>query len=174
MKNLKKQQHRLNRQITHQTVRVITEDAGQKTSVVMSIDEALKLADANSVDLVEITPNANPPVCRLIEYGKLLYEQKKRDKENQKKVHNQEVKELRLTPHTDEHDFEFKLKHAEAWLRKGDKVKATVFFKGREIMFQDQGKVLLLKLADTLRDISKAESLPILLGKKMTITLAPK
>lgn len=170
MKNLKKQLHRLNREITHQTVRVISEENGQKTSVVMSIADAIQLAENQDVDLVEITPNANPPVCQLIEYGKLLYEQKKR----KKKVHHQEVKELRLTPHTDEHDFEFKLKHAEAWLIRGDKVKATVFFKGREIMFQDQGKVLLLRLADSLRDIAKAESLPVLLGKKMMITLSPK
>ncbi len=140
----------------------------------MSINDALALAESKDVDLVEITPTATPPVCRLIQYGKFLYIQKKKEKENAKKSHNQEVKELRLTPHTDIHDFDFKLKHAETWLKQGDKVKATVFFKGREIVYKDQGIVLLLKLADTLKDIAKAESLPVLLGKKMTITLAPK
>jgi translation initiation factor IF-3 len=155
-------------------VRVISDENGQRLSTVMSINEALQLADSLAVDLVEVTPNANPPICRVVEYGKFLYELKKKEKENSKKSQQQEVKELRLTPHTDEHDFEFKLKHAEAWLKKGDKVKATVFFKGREIVYQDQGRVLLLKLADTLKDISKAESLPILMGKRMSITISPK
>ncbi len=153
---MRRHKHRLNDQITHPMVRVVTDDEnGQKSSEIMSINDALALAESKDVDLVEITPTATPPVCRLIQYGKFLYIQKKKEKENAKKSHNQEVKELRLTPHT-------------------DKVKATVFFKGREIVYKDQGIVLLLKLADTLKDIAKAESLPVLLGKKMTITLAPK
>jgi translation initiation factor IF-3 len=155
-------------------VRVVIEEDGQKTSDVMSITEALSIAQTKGLDLVEINPNSNPPICKIVEYGKLLYEMKKKEKENSKKSSNQVLKELRLTPHTDDHDFEFKLKNTEAWLKKGNKVRATVFFKGREIAYKNQGELLLLKLADALRDISKAESLPVLLGKKMSITLAPK
>jgi translation initiation factor IF-3 len=155
-------------------VRVVIEENGQKTSDVMSLNEALRIAHSRGEDLVEINPNSDPPICKIIEYSKLLYEMKKKEKDNAKKSHNQVLKELRLTPQTDDHDFAFKLRHSEEWLKKGNRVRATVFFKGREIIYKSQGELLLLRLADALKDISKAESLPVLLGKKMSITLAPK
>src|ERR1035437_4804769 len=169
---MKKQLHKLNRQITHETVRVVIDENGQKTSDVMSIKEALQLAESKSMDLVEINSTSNPPLCRIVEYTKLIYEQKKKKKENAKKIRQQETKELRVTPQTDTHDFDFKVKHAESWLIKGDKVRATVFFKGRQNLYRDQGELLLVRLADALKEISKAESLPTLLGNKMSITLA--
>ncbi|SFE95421.1 translation initiation factor IF-3 [Thermophagus xiamenensis] len=136
--------------------------------------EALKLADEMELDLVEISPNADPPVCRIIDYQKFLYQQKKRQKEQKQKLAQVTVKEVRFGPNTDDHDYNFKLKHAEKFLRDGDKVKAYVFFKGRSILFKDKGEILLLRLAQDLEEVGKVEQLPRLEGKRMTMFLAPK
>ncbi len=126
------------------------------------------------LDLVEISPNADPPVCRIIDYQKFLYQQKKRQKEQKQKLAQVTVKEVRFGPNTDDHDYNFKLKHAEKFLRDGDKVKAYVFFKGRSILFKDKGEILLLRLAQDLEEVGKVEQLPRLEGKRMTMFLAPK
>ena len=132
------------------------------------------MAREQGVDLVEISPNANPPVCRLIDYSKFLYQQKKRQKEMKAKQVKVEVKEIRFGPQTDEHDYQFKLKHAREFLEEGNKVRAYVFFRGRSILFKEQGEVLLLRFANDLEEIGKVESMPSLEGKKMFIYLAPK
>lgn len=126
------------------------------------------------LDLVEISPNANPPVCKVVDYQKFLYQQKKHDKELKAKTVKTEVKEIRFGPQTDTHDYEFKLKHARDFLSKGCKVKAFVFFKGRSILFKDQGQILLLRFANDLEDIAKVDSLPKLEGKRMIIMLSAK
>lgn len=126
------------------------------------------------LDLVEISPNANPPVCKIIDYKKFLYDQKKKQKEIKAKAVKVVVKEIRFGPNTDDHDFEFKLKHAEKFITEGSKVKAFVFFKGRTIVFKDRGEILLLKMAQALEEIATVESLPKLEGKKMIMMLAPK
>ena len=170
----KKQQHRINEQIRVHDVRIVGEDI---ESTVMTTREALRLADEKGVDLVEISPNAQPPVCRLIDYSKFLYQQKKKAKELKAKQVKVEVKEIRFGPQTgdaDEHDFQFKLKHAQEFLNDGNKVKAYVFFKGRSIVFKEQGEVLLLRFANDLEDLAKVESMPSLEGKKMFLTLSPK
>jgi len=126
------------------------------------------------LDLVEISPKADPPVCKIIDYNKFLYEQKKRQKELKQKQSKVVVKEIRFGPNTDEHDFNFKLKHAQKFLEEGAKVKAYVFFKGRSILFKEKGEILLLKLAQELQDIATVEQLPKLEGKRMIMFLAPK
>lgn len=126
------------------------------------------------LDLVEISPNAKPPVCKIIDYNKFLYKKKKRQKELKAKTHKVVVKEIRFGPHTDDHDFNFKLKHAEKFLKEGYKVKAFVFFKGRSILFKEQGEILLLRLAQELEELGKVEQLPRLEGKRMTIFITPK
>jgi translation initiation factor IF-3 len=140
----------------------------------MSLDEALKLADEMELDLVEISPNANPPVCKIVDYQKFLYQQKKKQKEIKAKSTKIVVKEIRFGPNTDEHDFNFKLKHAIKFLEEGAKVKAYVFFKGRSILFKEQGEVILLKLAQELDEIGKVEQMPKLEGKRMIMFIAPK
>jgi translation initiation factor IF-3 len=140
----------------------------------MSLDEALKLADEMELDLVEISPNANPPVCKIVDYQKFLYQQKKKQKEIKAKSTKIIVKEIRFGPNTDEHDFNFKLKHAIKFLEEGAKVKAYVFFKGRSILFKEQGEVILLKLAQELDEIGKVEQMPKLEGKRMIMFIAPK
>lgn len=134
----------------------------------------MKLADEMELDLVEISPTANPPVCKIIDYQKFLYQQKKREKEIKAKQVKIEVKEIRFGPQTDEHDYEFKLRHAEEFIKDGNKVKAYVFFKGRSILFKEQGEVLLLRLANDLEEIAKVDSMPLLEGKRMIIMLSPK
>lgn len=134
----------------------------------------MRLADEMELDLVEISPNANPPVCKIVDYQKFLYQQKKREKEIKAKQVKIEVKEIRFGPQTDEHDYNFKLKHAEEFIKDGNKVRAYVFFKGRSILFKEQGEVLLLRLATDLEEIAKVDSLPTLEGKKMIIMLSPK
>jgi translation initiation factor IF-3 len=134
----------------------------------------LALAQGLEVDLVEIAPNAEPPVCRLVDYGKFLYEQKKKQKEMKAKSSKVVVKEIRFGPQTDDHDFNFKLKHATRFLEEGSKVKAYVFFRGRSIVYKEQGEVLLLKFANELENVGKVEQLPQMDGKKMQIMLAPK
>lgn len=132
------------------------------------------MADEMELDLVEITPNADPPVCRVIDYQKFLYQQKKKQKEIKAKAAKVVVKEIRFGPNTDDHDFNFKLKHAENFLKEGSKVKAYVFFKGRSILFKEQGEILLLRFAQELEELGKVEQLPKLEGKRMIMFLAPK
>ncbi len=126
------------------------------------------------LDLVEISPNADPPVCKVIDYQKFLYQQKKKQKEMKAKAVKVVVKEIRFGPNTDDHDFEFKLRHAEKFLKEGAKVKAYVFFKGRSILFKEQGEILLLRFATELEDLGKVEQMPRLEGKRMTMFIAPK
>ncbi len=126
------------------------------------------------LDLVEISPKASPPVCKILEYKKFLYEQKKREKSLKAKTSKIIIKEIRFGPNTDEHDYEFKKKHAEKFLKEGAKLKAFVFFKGRSIVFKEKGQILLLRLAQDLEELGKVEQMPILEGKKMTIFIAPK
>jgi translation initiation factor IF-3 len=171
MKNDKmKTQYRINEQIRVREVRIVGEDG----STVVPTRQALDMAHDQGVDLVEISPNANPPVCRLIDYSKFLYQQKKRQKEMKAKQVKVEVKEIRFGPQTDEHDYQFKLKHAKEFLEDGNKVRAYVFFRGRSILFKEQGEVLLLRFANDLEDVGKVESMPSLEGKKMFLYLAPK
>ena len=132
------------------------------------------MARQQGVDLVEISPNAQPPVCRIIDYSKFLYQQKKRAKEMKQKQVKQEVKEIRFGPQTDEHDYNFKLKHAKEFLEEGNKVRAYVFFRGRSILFKEQGEVLLLRFANDLEEYGKVDQLPRLDGKKMFLYLSPK
>ena len=166
-----KNQYRVNEQIRAREVRIVGEDV---ESIVMPLNKALALAEEKELDLVEISPNATPPVCRLIEYSKFLYQLKKRAKEQKAKQVKIEVKEIRFGPQTDEHDYNFKLKHAISFLQDGDKVKAYVFFKGRSILFKEQGEVLLLRFANDLEEYGKVDMMPILEGKRMTIMLSPK
>ncbi len=141
---------------------------------VVDLRDALKLADELELDLVEISPKAEPPVCKIIDYSKFLYQQKKKQKEIKAKTVKVVIKEIRFGPNTDEHDFNFKLKHAENFLKEGAKVKAFVFFKGRSILFKEQGEILLLKLATSLEEIGNVEQLPRLEGKRMTMYISPK
>lgn len=139
-----------------------------------NLRDAIDKAKELELDLVEISPQANPPVCKIIDYKKFLYEQKKKQKEIKAKSAKVVIKEIRLGPHTDEHDFNFKLKHAEKFLNDGAKVKVDVFFKGRNIIYKDQGEIQLLKFATALEEIGKVEALPKLEGKRMIMTIAPK
>ena len=166
-----KGQHRINEQIRAKEVRIVGDDI---ESAVYPIAQALKLAEEHDADLVEISPNAVPPVCRIIDYSKFLYQLKKRAKEQKAKHVKVNVKEIRFGPQTDEHDYNFKLKHAIGFLQDGDKVKAYVFFKGRSILFKEQGEVLLLRFANDLEEYAKVEQMPLLEGKRMTISLSPK
>ena len=166
-----KNQYRVNEQIRANEVRIVGDDI---ESVVMPLHKALALAEEKELDLVEISPTANPPVCRLIEYSKFLYQMKKRQKEQKAKQVKIDVKEIRFGPQTDEHDYNFKLKHAISFLQDGDKVKAYVFFKGRSILFKEQGEILLLRFAKDLEEYGKVDSMPVLEGKRMTIMLSAK
>jgi translation initiation factor IF-3 len=141
---------------------------------ICSIDEALKISRNLGLDLVEISPNVDPPVCKVIDYKKFIYDQKKKLKTIQSKAQKVVIKELRFGPNTGEHDFEFKLKHAKSFLQDGAKVKAFVFFRGRTIVFKEQGQILLLKLAQALEDLGIVEDMPKLDGKKMIMIIAPK
>jgi len=141
---------------------------------IFALRDALKLAEELELDLVEISPKAEPPVCKITDYSKFLYQQKKKQKEMKAKTVKVVIKEIRFGPQTDEHDFNFKLRHAENFLKDGAKVKAFVFFKGRSILFKEQGEILLLKLATGLEDIGVVEQLPKLEGKRMTMYISPK
>jgi translation initiation factor IF-3 len=141
---------------------------------VYPLNKALSIAKDLELDLVEISPKASPPVCKILEYKKFLYEQKKRDKALKAKSTKIIVKEIRFGPNTDEHDYEFKKKHAEKFLKEGAKLKAFVFFKGRSIVFKEKGQILLLRLAQDLEEIGKVEQMPLLEGKKMIIFIAPR
>ena len=141
---------------------------------VYPLRKALSLSEEIGLDLVEISPKASPPVCKILEYKKFLYEQKKREKALKAKTSKIVIKEIRFGPNTDEHDYEFKKKHAEKFLKEGAKLKAFVFFKGRSIVFKEKGQILLLRLAQDLEQLGKVEQMPILEGKKMIIFIAPK
>ena len=166
-----KAQYRINEQIRAKEVRIVGDEVEPK---VYPIVQALKLAEEHEADLVEISPNAQPPVCRIIDYSKFLYQLKKRQKEQKAKQVKVNVKEIRFGPQTDDHDYNFKLKHAKGFLEDGDKVKAYVFFKGRSILFKEQGEVLLLRFANDLEDYGRVEQMPLLEGKRMIIVLTPK
>ena len=141
---------------------------------VYTLSKALEIAKEQEVDLVEISPNATPPVCKAMNYKKFVYEQKKREKSLKSKATKVIIKEIRFGPNTDDHDYQFKKKHAEKFLNEGAKLKAFVFFKGRSIIYKDKGEILLLRLAQDLEDIGKVEQMPKLEGKRMTMFIAPK
>lgn len=164
-------QYRINQEIRTKEVRLVGDNVEQG---VYSIQEALRIADQQELDLVEISPNVAPPVCRVVDYQKFIYQQKKHQKEQKAKAVKVVVKEIRFGPQTDDHDYNFKLKHAKGFLEEGAKVKAYVFFRGRSIVFKEQGELLLLRFANDLEDYGKVESMPVLEGKRMTIMLAPK
>ena len=166
-----KELYRINEQIRIPEVRIVGENI---TNGVYPTTKALQMAEDMGLDLVEISPNANPPVCRITDYQKFLYQQKKRQKEQKAKSVKVVVKEIRFGPQTDDHDYNFKLRHARGFLEEGAKVKAYVFFKGRSILFKEQGEILLLRFANDLEDFGKVEQMPLLEGKRMIIMLSPK
>ena len=165
-------EHRINNRIRVPKVRLVGDNI--ENPGVYSIQEAMKMADDQELDLVEISPNADPPVCRILDYQKFLYQQKKKQKEIKAKQVKTVVKEIRFGPQTDDHDYEFKLKHAQKFLEEGSKVKAYVFFRGRSILFKEQGEILLLRFANDLEDIARVEQMPQLEGKRMTMFISPK
>lgn len=168
---VKEDLHNINDNITAPNVRVIADDV---PADVYPIAEAIRMAEERNLDLVEIAPNADPPVCKIIDYSKFLYDQKKKQKELKSKQQKVVVKEIRFGPNTDEHDFEFKLNHARKFLEEGSKVKAYVFFKGRTIVFKERGELLLLKFAKELSELGAVEQLPKLEGKRMIMMINPK
>jgi len=163
--------HKINEHITVPEVRLVIDGEGQR---VCSTSDAIKEAQSRELDLVEISPNAKPPVCKIIDYKKFLYEQKKKQKEIKNKAQKVVIKEIRFGPNTEDHDFQFKLKHAQKFLEEGSKVKAFVFFKGRSILFKDKGEILLLKFAQELEEFGVVESMPKMEGKRMNMFIAPK
>ena len=163
---------RINNEITAPQVRVVSDEI--EGAQVMSIRDALNLADQMELDLIEISPKADPPVCRIADYQKFLYQQKKKAKEIKAKQAKVVIKEIRFGPQTDDHDYNFKLRHAQNFLQEGAKVKAYVFFRGRSIVFSEQGQILLLRFATDLEEYGKVEMMPKLEGKRMTMMLAPK
>jgi len=165
------QEHRTNQMIRVPEVRLVGDNIEPG---IFTAADALKMAQEQQLDLVEISPGANPPVCKIIDYNKFLYDEKKKKKEMKAKSKTSEVKEVRFTPNTDDHDFEFKCKHAEKVLLDGNKVKAHVQFKGRAIMFKERGELLLLKFADRLKDVGALEGMPKMEGKRMLVMFAPK
>lgn len=163
-------QYRTNHKIREKEVRLVGDNV---ETGVYSIAEALRIAEEQQLDLVEISPNAQPPVCRVIDFQKFLYQQHKRQKDQKAKATKVVVKEIRFGPQTDDHDYNFKLKHAMEFLKEGSKVKAYVFFRGRSILFKEQGEILLLRFANDLADYGKVESMPVLEGKRMIVMIAP-
>ena len=166
-----KEQYRINERIRVREVRLVGDNVEQG---VFPTSQALRIAEDLGLDLVEISPNAAPPVCKVTDYQKFLYQQKKRQKEQKAKSVKVVVKEIRFGPQTDEHDYEFKRKNAEKFLKEGAKLKAFVFFKGRSIIYKDQGQILLLRLATDLEEHGKVEAMPVLEGKRMIMFIAPK
>jgi translation initiation factor IF-3 len=166
-----KHAHRINREILNQQVRLVGDNVEQG---IYSLDEVLKMAHDKELDLVEISDQGNVSICRIIDYSKFLYDQKKKQKEMKAKSAKAEMKEIRFGPNTNEHDYDFKLKHARKFLEEGSKVKAYVHFKGRTIIHSDRGQVLLLKFAQELEDVGKPDALPKLEGKRMILMLSPK
>lgn len=169
--NKQKFQYRTNEAIRVKEVRLVGDNVEQG---VYTIQQALRIANDQELDLVEISPNVSPPVCRVVDYQKFIFQLKKKQKEQKAKSVKVVVKEIRFGPQTDDHDYNFKLKHAKGFLSEGSKVKAYVFFRGRSILFKDQGEVLLLRFANDLEDYGRVESMPVLEGKRMTIMIAPK
>ena len=170
MRVIKEDKHRINRKITSEELRLV----GDNVEVgVYSLSKALAIANDQGLDLVEISPKAVPPVCKVMDYKKFLYEQKKREKTLKSKAAKFVVKEIRFGPNTDDHDYNFKKKHAEKFLKEGAKLKAFVFFKGRSIIFKEQGQILLLRLAQDLEELGKVEQMPKLEGKRMIMFIAP-
>ncbi|MFD0933416.1 translation initiation factor IF-3 [Psychroflexus salinarum] len=167
---MKENPHKINDKIRAPKVRVVGENVDVD---IYSLKEALAMAEEQELDLVEISPKADPPVCKVMDYKKFLYEQKKREKQLKQKTTQVVVKEIRFGPNTDDHDYEFKKKNAEKFLKDGAKLKAFVFFKGRSIVFKDKGQILLLRLAQDLEDLAKVEQMPKLEGKRMIMILAP-
>ena len=161
----------INEQITAQQVRLVGDNIPEQG--VYPIARALQMADELGLDLVEISAKADPPVCKILDYQKYLYQQKKKAKEMKSNAAKVVIKEIRFGPNTDEHDFQFKLKHAQEFLQEGSKVKATIFFRGRSIMFKDQGEKQLLRFAVELEEFGRAENMPVLEGKRMTMMIAP-
>lgn len=168
----KENPNRINHEITAPMVRVVGENV--EPNLVIPIRQALAMAEQMELDLIEISPKADPPVCRIADYQKFLYQQKRKAKEIKAKQVKVVVKEIRFGPQTDDHDYNFKLKHAMNFLKEGSKVKAYVFFRGRSIVFKEQGEILLLRFATDLEEIAKVEMMPKLDGKKMNMILAPK
>ncbi len=166
-----KNPHNINEHIRAREVRLVGDNV---EAGVYPLSQALKIADELELDLVEISPTAEPPVCKILDYQKFLYQQKKRQKEAKAKATKVVVKEIRFGPQTDDHDYNFKLKHAIGFLNEGSKVKAYVFFKGRSILFKEQGEVLLLRFANDLEEYGKVEQMPQLEGKRMIIMITPK
>ncbi|MFI5222391.1 MAG: translation initiation factor IF-3 [Bacteroidia bacterium] len=164
-------EHKINHLIRAREVRLVGDNVEQG---VFSIEEALRKSEELELDLVEISPNSDPPVCKIVDYKKFLYEQKKKKKEQKANASKQEIKEIRFGPNTDVHDFEFKVKHAENFLNEGNKVRAFVFFKGRSIVYKERGELLLLQFAQKLQEVGKVEQLPKLEGKKMFLLMSPK
>lgn len=163
--------YKVNERITAPRVRVV----GENIKVdVYPIQQAIRLAQEQGLDLVEISPNADPPVCKVVDYSKFKYEQKKKQKEIKAKTQKVVIKEIRFGPNTEEHDFNFKVKHAEAFLKEGSKVKATVTFFGRSIVYKERGEILLLKFAQALEEVGKVEAMPKLEGKRMGMLIMPK
>ena len=171
MRRNSKDQHRINERIRVPEVRLVGDNVNEG---IYPTRDAMRIADEQGLDLVEIAPMANPPVCRIIDYKKFVYQQKKKLKEQKAKTVRVVVKEIRFGPQTDDHDYNFKLKHAQNFLREGHKVKAYVFFRGRSILFKDQGELLLLRFANDLEDYAKVENMPIMEGKRMSVMLSPK
>ncbi|PIY30521.1 MAG: translation initiation factor IF-3 [Bacteroidetes bacterium CG_4_10_14_3_um_filter_42_6] len=167
----KEDPNRINQRITATVVRLVGDNV---ESGILPLRDALNLAEEQALDLVEISASASPPVCRIMDYKKFLFEQKKKQKEMKAKTAKVIIKEIRLGPNTDEHDFNFKLKHAENFLKEGAKVKVDVFFKGRSIIYKDKGEYILLRFAQELEEFGKVESLPKLEGKRMIMILTPK
>ncbi|WP_129713679.1 translation initiation factor IF-3 [Pedobacter sp. SYP-B3415] len=167
----KEAEHRINEFITATEVRVTGENVEQG---IYPLAEARRMAEAQELDLVEISPNAQPPVCRIVDYSKFLYEQKKKQKAIKANAKQTVIKEIRFGPNTDDHDFQFKLKNAKGFLENGEKVRAYVHFRGRAIVYKERGEILLLKFAQALEDFAKVELMPKLEGKRMFLTLAPK
>ncbi|RLD23737.1 MAG: translation initiation factor IF-3 [Bacteroidetes bacterium] len=168
---MKEDKHRINEKIRAQEVRLV----GDNVEVgLYSLQQAIDIANELEDDLVEISPNATPPVCKIMDYKKFVYEQKKREKALKSKATKVIIKEIRFGPNTDDHDYQFKKKHGEKFLKDGAKLKAYVFFKGRSIIYKDQGEILLLRLARDLEEYGKVEQMPRLEGKRMTMFLAPK
>lgn len=165
-------EHRINNRIRVPKVRLVGDNI--ENPGVYTIQEAMKMADDQELDLVEISPTADPPVCKILDYQKFLYQQKKKQKEIKAKQVKVTVKEIRFGPQTDDHDYDFKLKHAHKFIEEGSKVKAFVFFRGRSIVFKEQGEILLLRFANDLEEVAKVEQMPVLEGKRMTMFLAPK
>jgi translation initiation factor IF-3 len=164
---------RINREIRAKAVRMVGDNI-ENSNQVIPIAAALKMAESLELDLVEISPTADPPVCKILDYQKYLYQQKKKQKEIKAKTVKMVVKEIRFGPHTDDHDYNFKMKHAINFLEEGAKVKAFVFFKGRSIVYQEQGEILLLRFAQDLEDHGKVDQMPKLEGKRMIMFLSPK